>query len=230
MRAAQPGRQINHRTRSRSSGGAEPAGQQHDYAHSPPGKGNGPAGPGEAGRSAQSVPSRGGLPHPAWSGARKREAWRKGRKAGRGLARLRRSRVPLRSFLFHCRPSASLSRGCSFRADSGRRGGALPGRCRARVCRARRVASGACGRCGHPGAGASSVVRHAEYTRGGRQAICPSGVTACRVIVGGPPRQRRHAPLLAGLCSLRATPASAAGPHHSADGSFATDQNRLVDQ
>ena len=34
MRAAQPGRQISPRTRSRSSEGSEPAGQQHDYAHS----------------------------------------------------------------------------------------------------------------------------------------------------------------------------------------------------
>ena len=90
-------------------------------------KGNGPAGPGEAGRRPRACPSHGGLPRRAWRGARKREAWRKGRKAGRGLARLRRSRVPLRLFLFHYRPPASLSRGCSSRADSGRRGGAVPG-------------------------------------------------------------------------------------------------------
>ena len=79
------------------------------------------------GRRPRACPSRGGLPRRAWRGTRKRKAWRKGRKAGRGLARLRRSRVPLRLFLFHYRPPASLSRGCSSRADSGRRGGAVPG-------------------------------------------------------------------------------------------------------
>ena len=87
-------------------------------------RGEWPCRAGRSGPSAQGVPSRGGLPRPAWRGARKREAWRKGRKAGRGLARLRRSRVPLRSFLFHCRPPASLSRGCSFprRLGEARRG------------------------------------------------------------------------------------------------------------
>ena len=60
------------------------------------GKRNGPAGPGEAGRRPRACRLAAACRVRRGRGARKREAWRKGRKAGRGLARLRRSRVPLR--------------------------------------------------------------------------------------------------------------------------------------
>ena len=90
-------------------------------------KGNGPAGPGGAGRRPSALPSHGGLPRPAWRGARKQEAWRKGAKPGVALpacavrvCRYARSC----SIVVRPLPSPGVVR---FRADSGRRGGALPG-------------------------------------------------------------------------------------------------------
>ena len=83
------------------------------------------------------------------------------------------------------------------------RGGAAglcPAGGRARVGRARRVASGACGRCGHPGAGASvSAVRHAEDHRGA------SGVVL---------RDRRLRPVVVGRRSWSTT--GSGGTQHPA--------------
>ena len=84
------------------------------------------------------------------------------------------------------------------------RGGAAglcPAGGRARVGRARRVASGACGRCGHPGAGtAVSAVRHAEDHRGASGVVLRDRRLRPVVVAAGPGQPR----VLEGRSNLRA--------------------------